>query len=54
MPCQTGRKIMFADKKMHWPLLVASSKLSAATATGGNPGLQQAQFNSDPGIGDGE
>ncbi len=54
IPLQTSLKIEFADKKMHWPLLVAASKLSAATATGGNPGLQQAQFNSDPGIGDGE
>jgi len=51
MPLQTSLKIEFADKKMHWPLLVASSKLSAATATGGNPGLQPTPFNRDPEFG---
>jgi len=51
IPLQTSLKIEFADKKMHWPLLVASSKLSAATATGGNPGLQPTPFNQDIGSG---
>ena len=51
IPLQTRLKIEFADKKMHWPLLVASSKLSSATATGGNPGLQPMPFNPDLGSG---
>ena len=49
IPLQTRLKIEFADTKMHWPLLVAASKLS--TATGGNPGLQAAPFNQDPELG---
>lgn len=48
IPLQASLKIEFADKKRHWPLLVVAPKLSAATATGGNPGLQPTPFNSNP------
>ena len=54
IPLQTSLKIEFSDSKMHWPLLVTSSKLSTATATGGNPGLQPAPFNQDPELGGGQ
>ncbi len=53
IPLQTSLKIEFADSKRHWPILVTSSKLSAATATGGNPGLQPAPFSQDPELGGG-
>lgn len=46
IPLQTSLKIEFADRKRHWPLLVAAPKLSAATATGGNPGLRPTPFDS--------
>jgi general secretion pathway protein J len=51
IPLQTSLEIEFSDKKMHWPLLVTASKLSAATATGGNPGLQPQPFSRDPEFG---
>jgi general secretion pathway protein J len=51
IPLQTSLKIEFADKKMHWPLLTAAPKLSAATSTGGNPGLQPRPFTPDPDLG---
>ncbi len=53
IPMQASLKIEFADKKMHWPLLIAAPKLSAATSTTGNPGLQPAPFNQDPDLGGG-
>jgi general secretion pathway protein J len=52
IPLQTSLKIEFLDKKMHWPLLVTASKLSAATATGGNPGLRPTPYSGDPEFGD--
>jgi general secretion pathway protein J len=48
IPLQTSLKIEFADKKMHWPLLVAVSRLSSATANTGNPGLVPQQVIRDP------
>ena len=54
IPLQTRLKIEFADSKMHWPMLVTSSKLATATAMGGNPGLQPTPFNQDPELGGGQ
>lgn len=51
IPMQTRLNIEFADKKMHWPSLIAVSKLSSGVTSGGNPGLQQRQFNPDPELG---
>lgn len=51
MPLQARLNIEFADKKMHWPSLVAAPKLSTAVAAGGNPGLQPRKFEADPELG---
>ncbi|MGH8108777.1 MAG: prepilin-type N-terminal cleavage/methylation domain-containing protein [Arenimonas sp.] len=51
IPMQTRLNIEFADKKMHWPSLVAASKLSSATSGSGNPGLQPRTFTPDPELG---
>jgi general secretion pathway protein J len=40
LPLQVRLDIEFADKKMHWPSLVAAPKLAVASVAGGNPGLQ--------------
>jgi general secretion pathway protein J len=51
IPMQASLKIEFADKRMHWPLLVAAPKLSSAVSTGGNPGLQPRPFTPTPDLG---
>jgi len=51
IPSQVRLNIEFADRKMHWPSLVAAPKLSVAVATGGNPGLQPRKFEPDPEVG---
>lgn len=51
IPLQTRLKLEFADGKMHWPVLVAASKLSSAVTSSGNPGLQPRPFTPDPDLG---
>lgn len=48
IPLQVRLNIEFADKKMHWPSLVAAPKLSIATISGGNPGLQPRTVGPNP------
>ena len=48
IPLQVRLNIEFADKKMHWPSLVAAPKLSIATTSGGNPGLQPRTVGPNP------
>lgn len=52
IPMQTRLEIEFADKKMHWPSLIAASKLSSAVPSSGNPGLQPKPFVPEPDMGD--
>jgi len=51
IPMQTRLNIEFADKKMHWPSLIAASKLSSAVVGQSNPGLQPGSFTPDPDFG---
>lgn len=48
IPLQVRLNLEFADKKMHWPSLIAAPKLAVAIATGGNPGLQPRTIGPNP------
>lgn len=48
IPLQVRLNIEFTDKKKHWPSLVAAPKLSIATISGGNPGLQPRTVGPNP------
>ncbi len=51
IPMQTRLNIVFSDKKMHWPSLIAASKLSSAIPASGNPGLQSRTLDPGPVLG---
>lgn len=54
IPMHTRLNVEFADRKMHWPSLVAVSKLSSGVAGQASPGLQQRTVMPDPDLGGGQ